>query len=91
MAQISIIGQPPEDPRQRVIAVAAAVEALCFAVGADPSEGITTALCAAAKIAMAHTDKRGDDLVVLLASALGSSIVAAGHWFDGGSGEKPIN
>lgn len=81
MSTVKVVGNVPEDPRERVLALSAAAEGLSRAVGGDPADAISSLLCAAVKIAMDTTSMSSDELASALASSLGHSIVAAGHWF----------
>lgn len=68
-------------PRDRVLAVEAAVRAICEQTGGDPAEGTMMLLTAAAHLAMIYADKPMDDLQEPLATALGNAMVAANYYF----------
>lgn len=79
--EVTITGKRPTDPRQRVLAIEAAVKAICLEVDEDPADGVMMLLTAAVHIATRHSDKPIADVAKVMASALGSAIVAADDLF----------
>lgn len=79
--EIIIKGQKLTDPRQRVLAIEAAMQAICEVDGNDAADGVMALLTAAAHIAMRHSGKPARDLTEHLAYALGCAIVAADDFF----------
>jgi hypothetical protein len=82
MAKVIIEGEIPKDPRQRVLMIEAAVEAICRSVGEDPADAGMVLLTAAVHLAMKHSG--GKPMSVILpgvANALGYAAVAADDFF----------
>jgi len=76
-----IKGQKPTDPRDRVLAVEAAMQAICEDVGEDAADGTMALLTAAVHIAMRHSGKTGKELTEELSYSLGCATVAADDFF----------
>ncbi|MET3925585.1 hypothetical protein [Devosia sp. 2618] len=81
MVQITLKGNVPLDPRQRVLAIEAAVEALCRSAGEDPADAVMTLLTAAAHICLKQTGKGLDEITPTMAECLGAALMAADGFF----------
>jgi hypothetical protein len=79
--EIIINGKVTADPRTRVLAIEAAAQALCEAVGEDPAEATMMLLTAAVHITMKSSDKPINEITLLLAECLGNAIIAADGFF----------
>lgn len=81
--KLTLEGSPPKDPRQRVLMVEAAVQAICQSVNQDPADAVMALLTAAAH--MHYKQCRHDvpmkEVGESLAFALGHAIVAADDFF----------
>lgn len=81
MVEITIKGKAPTDPRQRVLAIEAAVQAICQGVGEDPADAVMVLLTAAAHMTSKHTRLPPNRMIEHLASSLGYATVAADNFF----------
>lgn len=79
--KITIDGKSPTDPRERVLAIEAAMQAICEDVGQDAADGVMALLTAAAHIHARHACKPAGKCLDDLAHALGCATVAADDWF----------
>ena len=75
--EVIIKGKRPTDPRDRVLAIEAATQAICEGVDQDPADCAMMLLTAAVHLTMKHTDKPIKDVAPVMASALGAAIVMA--------------
>lgn len=81
MTKITIEGHVPSDPRQRILAIEAAVQAICQSAGQDPADAVAVLLTAAAHLTAKHSDLSPAELGPILANALGAAMVAADDFF----------
>ncbi|GGA45857.1 hypothetical protein [Pelagibacterium lentulum] len=81
MAEITIKGRIPDDPRKRVLAIEAAAKAVCQSAGEDPADAIMALMVAAVHMTMQHTDKPISEASLVMAKSLGHAIVAADDFF----------
>ena len=79
--QITTIGKPPSDPRQRILAIEAAMKAICQADGEDAADGVMALMTAAVHIHMRHSGQTAGQAAPDLAHSLGCAIVAADDFF----------
>lgn len=79
--EVIIKGREALDPRQRVLALEAATQAICESVGQDPADGTMMLLTAACHVAMKHSGKSAKALLDTLAYSLGCATVAADDFF----------
>ena len=80
--ELTMKGTPPTDPRERVLAVEAAVGAICSAGGSDVADGVMALLTAACHVTMKiapHLSERGR--IMFLAERLGNADAAAEGFF----------
>lgn len=80
-------GEPPTEPRQRVLALESAAEAVCRIMGEDRADAVMALLTAAVHMAMKGSGKSGNELIDTLAYSLGCATVAADDFF----GRKTVN
>ncbi len=79
--EVIIKGKKPIDPRSRILAIEAAVKAICEDVGEDAADGVMVLMTAAVHIATTHSKKPVKDITLTMASALGDAIIAADGFF----------
>jgi hypothetical protein len=81
MMEITIKGGGLEDPRQRILAIEAAAEAICRQAGTDPADATMMLLTAAVHLASKRSKKPVPQMLETLAGALGAATVAADDFF----------
>ena len=79
--EIQIKGRTPLDPRQRILALEAATQAICENVGTDPADGVMMLLTAAVHMGMKYSGKSAKNQLDHLAYCLGCATVAADDFF----------
>ncbi len=75
------------DPRQRILAIEAAAEAICREAGTDPADAAMMLLTAAVHLTSRHTKVPVSVMVQTLAVSLGHATVAADDLFK----LRPVN
>lgn len=81
MAEITIKGKIPTDPRQRVLAIEAAAKAICQSAGEDPADAVMALMVAAVHISTQHSDRPIQEVAHSMAESLGYAVVAADDFF----------
>lgn len=79
--EITITGVRPNDPRQRILAIEAAMKAICQSDGEDAADGVMALMTAAVHIHMKQTGQTVKEAAPDMAHALGCAIVAANDFF----------
>ncbi len=79
--KVTTLGKPPTDPRGRVLAIEAAMKAICQADGEDAADGVMALLTAAVHLHMQQSGQTVKDAAPHMAHALGCAIVAADDFF----------
>lgn len=79
--EVIVKNRTPLDPRERVLAIEAAAQAICETVGEDAADGTMALLTAAVHVHMRHSGKSAKDSLEKLAYCLGCATVAADDWF----------
>ena len=79
--KIEITGKISADPRDRVLAIEAVTRSICERTGQDPADGVMMLLTAAVHLSSVYSRKPAKDMILHLASALGSATVAADDFF----------
>ncbi len=78
--EIIIKGKLSADPRDRVLAVEAAAQAICMETKGDSAEAVMMLLTAAVHLSQKHA-RPGTDIEMVLAECLGTAIVASDDFF----------
>lgn len=79
--EVIIKGKVPLDPRERVLAIEAAMQAICQNAGEDPADGVMALLTAAVHISMKQSKLPPGEMARVLANCLGHAIIAADDFF----------
>lgn len=79
--KFTLEGEPPTDPRQRVLALESAAETVCRIVGQDRADAVMALLTAAVHMSMVGSGRSAGDMLETLAHSLGCATVAADDFF----------